>query len=301
MKQIFMKYAFAIVLIFSALGSQGQDSIDTTSYWSHDGELGLNFSQLSLVNWNAGGVSSIALNGLFRYNTKYEKGSHSWETGLEAGYGFIRRDGEDLIKSDDQLGLFSQYNKQWKQKHLNYSALLKFNTQFTDGFNYPNDSVVISSFMAPAYIIYSVGITYKPSKNFSLLVSPITGKTTIVNDDTLAAQGAFGVDPGEKIRNEVGALLKGRWKTQVMENIDFETKLTLFSNYLENPQNIDVNWQAFLSMKVNSLITVTLNTELIYDDDIKIAIDNNDDGVIDARGPRIQFKELLGIGFSYKF
>ncbi len=91
------------------------------------------------------------------------------------------------------------------------------------------------------------------------------------------------------------------YTANVMENITLQTKLELFSNYLETPQNIDINWETLISMKVNKLISATLSTHLIYDDDIEITIDKNDDGIIDERGPRIQFKEVLGVGFSYKF
>jgi hypothetical protein len=293
-------YISIVALGMLSFTSAAQEA-DSTKKWKFNGEAGLNFSQLSLTNWNAGGLSSVALNGLLKYNANYAFKASTWDNNFEAGYGFIRRDGERTIKSDDRLVISSQYNKKWLKKNWSYSALLNFNTQFIDGYNYPNESVAISGFLAPAYMIYSAGISYKPSDNFSVMVSPITGKTTIVNDTALSAVGAFGVEAGDKIRSEFGAYLKGMYKVTLMENINLDTKLTLFSNYLNNPQNIDVNWQTSISMKVNSLFSVSISTELIYDDDIAIAVDSNDDGITDATGPRIQFKELLGVGISYKF
>ncbi len=294
------KTATLFIGLLLGLASFGQQ-VDSTKNWSYKGEAGLNFSQLSLTNWNAGGLSSIALNGLVRFGVNYDTKKAHWENLLESGYGFIRRDGENTIKSDDRLLISSQYSRKWKNNAFSYSALLNFNTQFTDGFNYPNDSVAISSFMAPAYLSYSAGLSYKPSENFSILVAPIGGKMTFVLHDSLSAAGAFGLDPGKQFRNEIGALVKSKLKITVMKNVEFESKLVLFSNYINNPQNIDVNWQTVLSMKVNTLISVSVNTELIYDDDVNIAVDSNDDGITDASGPRVQFKELLGIGITYKF
>lgn len=296
-----VKFVAFLVSISLGISSLAQEATDSAKQWSYGGEAGLSFSQLSLTNWNAGGLSSVALNGFLRLSANYKSDHASWDNSFESGYGFIRRDGENTIKSDDQLAFSSQYNKNSKRKHLSYSFLLNFNTQYTAGYNYPNDSVAISNFLAPAYLNYSVGMSYKPSENFNLLFAPAAGKTTFVMEESLSAAGAFGVEPGQQIRNEVGAFLKSMMKFKLMDNITFESRLTLFSNYLKNPQNIDVNWNTFLSMKVNSLISVSVTTELIYDDDIKIAVDDNDDGVTDSVGPRIQFKELLGIGISYKF
>lgn len=154
---------------------------------------------------------------------------------------------------------------------------------------------------------------YKLSDKFSAFIAPATSKFTFVSDQFLADAGAFGVDParydssgirliaGKNIRAEFGGYIRIMYKKDIMKNVSVQTKLELFSNYLKNPQNIDVNWENLISMKVNKFISATINTQLIYDDDTKIAIDKNNDGIIDEKGPRIQFKEVLGAGFSYKF
>lgn len=120
-------------------------------------------------------------------------------------------------------------------------------------------------------------------------------------DPTLSAAGAFGVAPGESVRNEFGGYVRLFYKNDIMENIKLQTKLDLFTNYLDRPQNIDVNWEMLISMKVNKWITVALSTQLIYDHDIKINVDNNGDGVTDEVGPRTQFKEILAVGLAYTF
>jgi hypothetical protein len=169
------------------------------------------------------------------------------------------------------------------------------------GYNYPDDSTVISRFLAPGYLIGALGIDYKPNESFTAFVAPLTLKMTMVNDGDLSDEGAFGVEPGKRTYGEFGAYVRLFGKKTIMENVVFQTKLDLFSNYLHNPQNIDVSWETLLSMKVNHFISTTLSTHLVYDDDIKIPVDSNDDGITDKTGPRIQFKEVLAVGFSLIF
>ena len=181
----------------------------------------------------------------------------------------------------------------------------------TAGYNYPNDSVKISGPLAPAYLLGSLGLDYKPNDDFNMYISPVTSKITIVIDQDLANSGAFGVTPadtsggiivskGEKARFELGGYIRMEYRKKLMENITVLTKLDLFSNYLSNPQNIDVGWETLLTLKVNKYISATLSAHLIYDDDIDIAGDSDNDGEIEYI-PRTQFKEVLGIGFSYNF
>src|SRR5665648_900355 len=154
--------------------------------------------------------------------------------------------------------------------------------------------------MAPAYVTLSLGIDYKPNKIISFFVSPLTGKMTIVSDDDLSAMGAFGVDPGEKARYEIGSFVKMELKTEIMKNVSLQSKIDLFSNYLNKPENIDVNWDLLINMKINDYFSANLISNLIYDNDIKIAIDENKDGIIEKSGPRVQFKEMFGLGLSLK-
>ena len=137
---------------------------------------------------------------------------------------------------------------------------------------------------------------YKPSDAFYLFLSPLTGKSTFVLDDSLSNAGAFGVDPGKNMRNEFGGFLKMAFTKDIWKNVTLNSKLDLFSNYAEEPQNIDVNWEVLVSMKVNKFLSANINTRLIYDDDTKYI---DEEGV--ERGARVQFKEVLGIGLSYKF
>jgi hypothetical protein len=169
------------------------------------------------------------------------------------------------------------------------------------GFKYPNDSIPISKFLAPGYFLIALGIDYKPNTAFSAFISPYTSKITLVNDQALADSGAFGVDRGKSIRSETGGYVRIIFKKEIYANVSFGLKLDLFSNYIKNPQNIDINWEMLLTMKATRILTATLGTHLIYDEDIKIEKDTDNDGVADRKISRIQFKELLSIGITLQF
>lgn len=166
------------------------------------------------------------------------------------------------------------------------------------GYNYPYIDNPISNMFAPAYIIDAVGMDYKPNKDLSMFAAPLTGKMTIVNDQDLANSGSFGVEPaitdtsgniitsGNKTRTELGGYVKIVYKRNVMENVSMQTKVDLFSNYLDHPEKVDLSWEVLIAIKVNKYISANISTHLVYDFD-----------VIDEW----QFKEVLGIGFSYKF
>jgi hypothetical protein len=288
-----------------------QDKADTTKAWKKGGMISINFNQTVLTHWAAGGQNSIAGNGLLNVFDNYKKGKTTWDNSAELGYGVLRSGIHGpLFKSDDKIDISSKWGRQAFYK-VNYSALINFKSQFTKGYNYPNDSVIISDFLAPGYVLVALGLDYKPNDDLSLFVSPATGKFTIVRVQSLADAGAFGVDPavrdssgniiehGEMLREEFGAYITFKYKKKLGENVVFTTKLDLFSNYFHDFGNIDVNWDAQLSMKVNKYLSASVATTLIYDDDIDIPLYTGD--VITGYGPRTQFREVLAVGFSMKF
>ncbi len=294
-----MKKLLILLMVLPLVGFSQAES-DSTKVWKFGGNASINFSQVSLSNWAAGGKSSASGTFLFNSFANYQKGKISWENSLDLGYGLMKEEDSQSVKTDDKIDFSSKFGLKGKGK-IFYSALFNFRTQMADGFKYPDRDNRISTFMAPGYFTLALGADYKPSDKFSLFVSPMTGKMTVVTDDVLSDEGAFGVDPGKKSRGEMGAFLKTQFKTTVVENVSLETKLDLFSNYLDTPQNIDIHWDILLNMKINDYLSANLITNLIYDDDVSIAIDKDGDGVIDEKGPRVQFKELFGVGLSFKF
>ncbi len=293
------KIVFIVFATLMAVNLFSQDTPDT-SYWKFNGLTGLNFSQVSLTNWSAGGESSYSGNALLNMNLNYNKNKASWENSLALGYGLMKQGEQSTRKTDDRIDFALKYGRK-TTKHLFYTAMLKFNTQFTDGYKYPNDSVYISRFMAPGSITLSVGIDYKPSENLSIYLGPLSGKVTIVRDDTLSAHGAYGVEPGENVRYEFGGSAKAVYQKEIMKNVTFNTKLELFSNYIKNPEKVDISWEVMINMKINEFLSANLHTHLMWDDDIKFPNVDSEGTVIGKPVSKVQFKEVFGVGLSYKF
>lgn len=292
------------MLLFAVIAKA--QTVDTIKYWKYKGDGALAISQVSLTNWAAGGENTLATNAMVNLFANYKKDKLSWNNSLGLAYGFLNQESIKNKKTDDKIDLSSQLGYS-ASKYWNYSLLFGFKTQFAEGFNYPDDSTVISHFMAPGYFQLALGMEYKPNDYFSLFLSPAGARLTVVNDVRLADLGAFGVDPatynnanvlishGKKSRWEFGASLKAAVAKEIAKNVSLSSKLELFSDYLKKPQNIVVNWEVLLTLKVNSLLTTNIGTQLIYDDNIDI-LDKSGN-----KGPRTQFKEVIGVGLAYKF
>ena len=298
------KYLFLTLALSLAIVTFGQE--EKTEGWSHKGNIGLNFGQSSYSNWAAGGQNTINWQGIFNYGIHYVKGNFKWDNVLNTSLGYSYFDfKEKAIKTDDKIEFTSLAGLKASET-LNYSAELAFRSQFAKGYKYDEDSTnYISRFLAPAYISLGVGMEWVPNKYFSIYFSPITGRITIVNDDYLASIGAFGVNEldkndtiqhakNAKVRYEFGARAVVKFQYPIATNIDFNSKLELFSNYLKNPQYVDVDWQNMLVMKVNSWLNANIGTHLIYDYDIPFYDEVTGDKI---KGSKVQFKEVLAIGF----
>lgn len=273
---------------------------DTTGrLWKTGGTFGLTFNQGSLTNWAAGGDKlSISMLGTFNVFANYKKGKHSWDNNLDLAYGYVNTTSLGNRKSDDRIDLTSKYGYEIA-KNFYLSGLFNLRTQFANGYLYPSDTTkdLVSKFFSPAFIVLSPGIDFMPNKEFSLFVSPITARWVVVMDDTLSSRGAYGVDTGKHVKSEFGAYLSANWNKEIMKNVTFRSKLELFSNYRHNAQNIDVFWTNTLALKVNKWITANVNVDMIYDDDVKV-FENKQTGVL---GPRLQVKQVIGVGLTAKF
>jgi len=243
-------------------------------------------------------------------HANYTKNKISWLSSVDIGYGFQKLDNQTLQKSMDKIEVTSNvgYNV---FDHTLAGLLVDFKSQFAPGYQFPNnDSVLLSKFMAPGYLTIAAGLTYKPSKALSFFISPATLKYTFVEDQALADAGDFGVTPavydtsgkivthGKEVLLQAGAYFKGDYSATVCKGINVTTDLSLFSNYIKNPQDIVVDWTTLIQMKVNRFISVTINTELVYDQNVLIPIYHND---AFEKVPRTQFKEISGLGMAYNF
>jgi hypothetical protein len=312
-----MKRKFlAIVLLFSGFSlltvSQVTDAektlrtqpADSILGWKKGGVFAVNLAQTSLTNWAAGGQNSIAVSGMFSGFVNYKRNKSVWVNSLDLGYGILKQGNTGYRKTDDKFDFLSKYGYE-AFKNFYYAALFNFKTQMAPGYKYSDAArVKISDLFAPAYLLVALGLDYKPSDHFSAFFAPLTGKITFVNDKQLSDAGEFGVKPGQKSLSEFGGYLraiytKNNFKTEFLKNVTFTTKIDLFSNYIKNPQNVVVNWETLIAFKVNKFISANINTQLIYDDKIKVPVTRN--GEAASIGSLIQFKEILGVGFSYNF
>ena len=280
--------------------------------WKTLEEIGLYFNQVSFNNWNAGGANSISaiFNGKVQANYKSEK--LFWNSNLFIRYGVNKQESEPLRKTEDAISIISNFGYE-KNENSNwfYSTRFSFNTQFADGYNNP-DEEPISRFMAPAYLFMGAGLEYgRHIEKLSFYASPLTLKTTFVLDKNLANSGAFGVNPaifdmdgniikeGDTVRSEFGFLLTNQYQNEVFENIMLNSLIRLYSDYLNNFGNIDLEWEINFDFKVNKYVSAIFGSHLRYDDDIKTELIRNEitNEIIVVKGPKLQWKQLLGVGF----
>lgn len=318
------KYLFISFILLSSVSLFAQTPADTTKpktdtiipNWKKGGLVGFNFTQASFTNWAAGGINSVSGQFLFSTYANYKKGTTTWDNILDVSYGVVKQGSTSSIrKADDKLDVTSKYGQYAFKKVWYYSLLANFKTQFQPGYTYQGDTAktLISDFMSPAYLVLAVGLDYKPNDKFSIFTAPATAKYTFVYNQELADAGAYGVEKaiydtagnklvdGRNVRQEFGGYFKMQYRGDVMQNVNLLAKVELFSNYLDRPQNIDVNTEVLVTMKVNKFLSASLNMQAIYDNDIDIAVDNNNDGVIDGAGPRLQFRQVVAVGLAVKF
>ena len=274
------------------------------SFWTKTHEFGLNINEVAFVNWNAGGDNSISALANMRFERNYKFRYLNWDNELRLRYGLNAQEGRALRKTDDQIRLTSTFGFR-KDTITNwyYSVKMNFNTQFSNGFKYPDRSSPISRFMSPGYLFLGAGTSYILTEDkFNLYISPITMKATFVLDEALSNQGAFGVEEGEQVFMELGFLVTHTWEKEVIKNVLMNHRISLYTDYLRSFGNVDFDWEVNFNLKVNKYINANIGTHLIYDDDIKFDEEIAEDGtIIDPGEPRIQFKQLLGIGMTYSF
>ena len=295
---------------------EGFSRFRVPSFWETENSFGINVSEVAFVNWNAGGDNAVSGLGFLKFARKYKFNHFQWENNLELRYGLNAQDGRKLRKTEDVIRLSS--NLGFRKDTISnwfYSVQLDFNTQFSNGYKYPDRDTPISRFMAPGYLLFGAGTSFiTKDQKFNLYLSPLTQKSTFVLDQDLADNGAFGVNeaildadgnvitPGENHLLEIGILITNNFNYNVAENIELKSRLNLYTDYIKSFGNIDVDWELNLNMKVNKFISTSLGTQMIYDDDILFDVVKNDNGTILNPGvPKIQFKQILAIGVLYGF
>ncbi len=273
---------------------QVKKDVDTTKWtWKRGGMFLFSLSQGSLSNWAAGGDNfSLAASSYLNYYFLYRNGRHIWDNSVDLNLGYVNTTSSGGRKNDDRMDYLSKYGYKMDTGGKWYlSALFNFRSQFFDGYNYGTKPPELSSsFLSPGYFILSTGFDYKPSEKFSLFLSPLTSRWTVLANHELSDKGLYGVSKGSHSLNEFGAFATVNYTTTLAKNIVYKGRLDLFSNYILDPQNIDLFMTNQVAFKINKYFSATYSLDLIYDDNVRLFGPNN-------TSPGLQTKSLIGIGF----
>lgn len=290
---------------------------DSTRVWFMGANGHFNLNQVSFTNWAEGGQSTLAGNAFGVFKATYLKKKFKADNYLLMAYGITWNGEQGIRKTDDKIEIGTAVGYEVFENWY-YSLLANLKSQFSDGYKYPDDSTLVSTFLAPANFLLSLGMEYKPNKFTSVFISPASGKFIFVANQELADKGAFGVTPA--IRDSLGnVLMPGsdykakfgfnfilNYHKDIMKNVNLSTKLNLHNNYMdeniENRWNVDVDWETAFNFKINSFLSSMIYTHFLYDHDIKIPQYEKIDGIKTqiGAGPRLQMKQNFGIGVSIK-
>lgn len=294
-----MKMKFYLFLIFAVCtNSFAQETAnDSIKYWTSKGTATVLFNQSNFNNWTAGGENNISGNVSVNYDINYKKDNWTWDNKIMASYGLVKTNNSPFEKkTDDRLELNSIVGKKVSDR-WSYSAFLNFRTQITKGYTYGKDEAgaeirdEFTDFMSPGYLTFGPGMLYTKDANFKVNIAPLTSKLTFVNgkytDAVDYVDGTyFGIDRNKTMRYELGFYTSVYYKLDLMANVSAENILNLYSNYLEDPQNVDIDYTLNIVLKINKYLSTNLAFQAIYDDNA-------------FRG--LQTRQVFGVGVNYNF
>ncbi|RZK09805.1 MAG: DUF3078 domain-containing protein [Flavobacterium sp.] len=289
---------FLLTLSFTAVNAQeAETKTDTVSPWKSKGNASLLLNQSNFSNWAAGGENNLSGNIGINYDLNYKKDDWTWDNKLMASYGLVKTNNSPFEKkTDDRLEFNSILGKkasgQWS-----YSAFLNFRTQFTTGYIYGKDEngaetrTESTGFLSPGYLTFGPGMLWTKDQNLKINLAPATSKLTFVDNYYTSIPGYvdgsyFGVDANKSMRYELGFYASAYYKLDIMANVTAENILNLYSNYLEDPQNVDMDYTLNIVMKINRYLSTNFAFQAIYDDNA-------------FRG--FQTRQVFGLGINYGF
>ncbi|GGG38601.1 DUF3078 domain-containing protein [Bizionia arctica] len=305
------KLLLTIALIISATLMYAQEDSkkvkDSLEGWTFDGKITLLINQSAFLNWQPGGDNNAAANININYDINYVKGPWLWDNKILASYGLTINDDDGKRKTDDRMELNSIIGRNLNKKNWSFSFYMNFRTQFTDGYDYNDDFVgdnedyPTSGFFKPAYWSFGPGFLWKKSKRLNVNFAPVSSKFTFITSEVYTINDSdsdnvyyessndvetYGVAPGKNHLYEFGFNFRGYYKFDIMKNITMENILNLYSNYLDKPTNVDIDYTMNIVMKINDVFSTNLTFQTIYDD-------NSYQG--------FQMREVFGLGLNVNF
>ena len=298
-----MKKILLCLVIFGGVytvSAQEEEKEEPQEGWTKEGKISLIFNQSAFNDeWTGGGTSNIAGNLMFNYDFNYRRGDITWDNKLLVDYGLTKQNGDEFYrKTSDRLEFNSIAGKQLKDTNWFYSLFLNFRTQITKGYEYSEDAdsgetirTETTHFLSPGYLQFGPGMLWKKSEDLYVNVAPATGRLVFVDSDFTSGPqyvdgDYFGVDQDKSTRFEFGASISAYARFDIIKNVNMENTLSLYSNYLEEPKNVDIDYIMNMNMKINDYLSTNLIFQAIYDDNAVTGF---------------QIREVFGLGFNYGF
>lgn len=277
---------FLFLTLFVSVATIAQETtIDSTKHWTRKGVFTLLANQSSFDNWLAGGQNNFAGNVNINYDFNYKNGDWNWDNKIIADYGLTKIKGADTQKTDDRIEFNSLLGKKATGNWF-YSAFFNFKTQMDTGLDPATQTTKISHFFSPAFFQLGPGMLWKKSDNLKVNIAPATSRVILVHDHFTEFGSSFGVEQGETLRYELGAAVNGYYKFQIMENVSVENIVNLYSNYLEDAKNVDIDYQLNIVMKINKYLSTNFAFQTLYDDNA-------------FKG--FQTRQVIGVGLNANF
>lgn len=278
-----MKKIFLLIFLVSNFNSFSQKKKDSIPKWKTNGRFNFIFNQSAFSNWASGGENTIAGNIVVNYDFNYKKNNLNWDTRVISSYGSSHISSKGYRKTDDRFEINSLLGlKTGKYWFLSY--LVNFRTQYSKGYNYKKEpKELVAEFLSPAYLTFGPGMLWKKSNSFYFNLAPATARYTFVSD---FFSGQFGVEEGKNVNFSLGFNFSLYYKFEIMENIEMENILSIYTDYLANAGNIDIDYQTNIRFTVNKYIKMQMTFHTIMDDD---------------SSSNIQFRQLFGVGLNYNF
>lgn len=314
---------------------KSETNLEDKEGWLHKTAIGLDLGQLLNINpYPGAGNSRLGFGGALNYNSRYKKGLFQWKNDIlfnfsaeRTGSGTINANSNEkqpFRKALDMLQLNTNFGYKFKESSAwAFAVDLGLRTQLLNSYVdsasqliymkelnvAPYKTDLVSKLFSPALITIAPGIEYSKSKDWQIFFSPVGGQITIISDQNIANLGIHGTSLKEGSNTDyetskfaLGALLKAGYKRIYFEKLIVGSALSLFSDYLDNPQNIDVVWQNSLGYELFKGFNLQLKADLYYDDNKTNNItESNAVGGINGSGKRINFIEQLLVTYTRRF
>ncbi len=272
------------------------------TFWKFGGQFSAQISQSYVSdNWHKGGESSLAgiaeARGFANYNN--EK-NIQWDNKAEFMLGMNTmlsdtarpyRITQDVFSVTSKLGI-----KAFKSFY--YTAEGEFSTQFCNNYVSGSDIRTTAPF-SPVKTYLSIGLDYKYKTMLSVFLAPASYKFIFVGDTTVR-EGVdpeqniarkLGIEKGHRSLHQVGGLLKVTFKHTFIDVIGLESDLSFYANYIGEKKGVELDWRISANFLINRYLSAKITLNPRYDSTIVLP---------DGEKPKIQFYELISIGFNYK-